>query len=94
VVDEILVCSPQGDVIYEWQCPDASGRIALLEFLSQKSRQFNPALAFGLFDRLEVLSAQGRVVAQLQADCGVFVRTSKTRAASGEEPMVLRMVES
>ncbi len=76
-VDEILICSPQGDVIYEWQCQDASGRINLLEFLSQKSRQFNPALGFGSFDRLEVLTPQAKAVAQLQADCGVFVRTSK-----------------
>ncbi len=80
-VDEILVCSPQGDVIYEWQCPDASGRINFLEFLSQKSRQFSPALGFGAFDRLEVLGPQIKVVAQLQADCGVFVRTSKVAPA-------------
>ncbi len=80
-VDEVLICSPQGDVIYEWQCPDASGRINFLEFLSQKSRQFSPALGFGAFDRLEVLGPQVKVVAQLQADCGVFVRTSKTAPA-------------
>ena len=80
-VDEVLICSPQGDVIYEWQCPDASGRINFLEFLSQKSRQFSPALGFGAFDRLEVLGPQVKVVAQLQADCGVFVRTSKAAPA-------------
>ena len=80
-VDEILVCSPQGDVIYEWQCQDAGGRINFLEFISQKSRQFSPALGFGVFDRLEVLGPQVKVVAQLQADCGVFVRTSKVATA-------------
>lgn len=83
-VDEMLICSPQGDVIYEWQCPDASGRINFLEFLSQKSRQFSPALGFGAFDRLEVLTPQAKVVAQLQADCGVFVRTSKVEPATAE----------
>lgn len=76
-VDEILICSPQGDVIYEWQCQEAAGRINFLEFLSQKTRQFSPVLGFGAFDRLEVLTPQAKVVAQLQPDCGVFVRTSK-----------------
>lgn len=76
-VDEVLLCSPQGDVIYEWQCKDPTGRINFLEFLSQKRRQFGPALGFGAFDRLEILTSQMKVVAQLQADCGVYVRTSK-----------------
>lgn len=86
-VDEMLICSPQGDVIYEWQCPDAGGRINFLEFLSQKSRQFSPALGFGAFDRLEVLTPQAKVVAQLQADCGVFVRTSKFEPTTADEEL-------
>lgn len=86
-VDEMLICSPQGDVIYEWQCPDAGGRINFLEFLSQKSRQFSPALGFGAFDRLEVLTPQAKVVAQLQADCGVFVRTSKLEPTTADEEL-------
>jgi CheY-like chemotaxis protein len=86
-VDEMLICSPQGDVIYEWQCPDASGCINFLEFLSQKSRQFSPALGFGAFDRLEVLTPQAKVVAQLQADCGVFVRTSKLEPTTADEEL-------
>jgi hypothetical protein len=83
----MLICSPQGDVIYEWQCPDAGGRINFLEFLSQKSRQFSPALGFGAFDRLEVLTPQAKVVAQLQADCGVFVRTSKLEPTTADEEL-------
>lgn len=89
-VDELLICSPQGDVIYEWQCSDAGGRISFLEFLSQKSRQFSPALGFGAFDRLEVLTPQAKVVAQLQPDCGVFLRTSNPPTvdqAAGPEPL-------
>lgn len=90
LVDEILLCSPQGDVIYEWQCTDPGGRIQFLEFLSQKRRQFSPALGFGAFDRLEILTPQAKAVAQLQTDCGVFVRTSKAPPAgspSVSEPL-------
>lgn len=94
-VDEILICSPEGEVIYEWQCQDASGRINFLEFLSQKSRQFGAALEFGAFDRLEVLTPQSKVVAQLQADCGVFVRSSPLPPpTSAEERPSLRLAVS
>ncbi|HAV63422.1 MAG TPA: hypothetical protein DCY13_13780 [Verrucomicrobiales bacterium] len=89
-VDEILVCSPQGEVIYEWQCREADRRIDLLEFLSQKSRQFPASLKMGRLDRLEILTAQAKVVAQLQPDCGVFIRTSKGVPAE-EAPIQLRM---
>ena len=35
-IDEVLICSTQGDVLYEWQCADANARIRFLQFLSQK----------------------------------------------------------
>ena len=38
-IDEVLICSTQGDVLYEWQCADANARIRFLQFLSQKSWQ-------------------------------------------------------
>lgn len=91
VVDEMLICSPQGEVIYEWQCREAAGRIGFLEFLSQKSRQFPASLGFGRLDRLEVLTPQARVVAQLQPDCGVFVRCSKGTSPDESALPTLRM---
>jgi len=76
-VDEIVVCSPQGDVIYEWQSVDTENRIGFLEFLSKKSQQMGSGLNFGKFERLEILTAKSKIVAQLQPDCGTLVRTSK-----------------
>jgi len=76
-VDEIVVCSPQGDVIYEWQSVDTEKRIGFLEFLSQKSQQIGSVLNFGRFDRLEILTTKSKIVAQIQPDCGVLIRTSK-----------------
>ena len=34
-------------------------------------------LNFGIFDRLEILTAKSKIVAQLQPDCGVLIRTSR-----------------
>lgn len=85
-VDEIVVCSPEGDVIYEWQSVDTEKRIGFLEFLSKKSQQMGSGLNFGKFDRLEVLTVKSKIVAQLQPDCGVLIRTSRQEASDDGLP--------
>jgi CheY-like chemotaxis protein len=79
-VDEVVVCSARGEVLYEWQCPNIIDRISFLEFLSQKSLQLGEGLNLGSFDRLEMESDRQRVLAQVKPDRGVFVRV--TRSAS------------
>jgi len=73
---EMIVCSVQGDVIYEWQCPDSSARVNFLEFLSQKARQIGVGLSFGTFERFEIMSPRSRVVAQVQGEHAIIVRTN------------------
>lgn len=75
-IDEVLVCSAQGDVLYEWQCREVNNRISFLEFLSQKARQLGQGLPLGDFERLEVQEADARVIAQIQADRALLVRSS------------------
>jgi CheY-like chemotaxis protein len=72
-IDEMLVASPQGDVLYEWQCRQATERIRFLEFVSQRAQQLGQGLPLGPFDRLEIESAQTRAITQIQADRTVFV---------------------
>ena len=76
-IDEVLVCSAQGDVLYEWQCRNSELWINFLEFVSQKSRQLGQGLALGRFDRLEILGPNSRIVAQIGSSRGVIVRSSK-----------------
>jgi CheY-like chemotaxis protein len=76
-IDEVLICSKQGEVLYEWQCPDANARIRFLQFLSQKSWQLRQGLPIGHFQRLEVEGTGGaRIVTQINSDRGLFVRSS------------------
>jgi CheY-like chemotaxis protein len=75
-VEEFLVCSTQGDVLYEWQCPNSNARIDFLEVLSQKARQLAQGLPLGHFERMESSERRGRVVAQIEADRGLFLRAS------------------
>ena len=76
-VDEVLICTGQGDVLYEYKCVDANARINLLEFLSQRSRQLAQVLSAGELDRMEFEGTKGRMVAQFQNGCGIMVRASR-----------------
>lgn len=76
-VEEFLICSEQGDVLFEHQCPDTTGRVSVLEFVSQRTRQLAQALPLGRFERLEFTAAAGRAVVQLRSGCGVLVRVSR-----------------
>jgi CheY-like chemotaxis protein len=86
-IAEILVSSPQGDVLYQWQCDDANARINFLEFLSQKARQLSSGLPMGPFERLEVQGSKSRMITQLENDHAIFVRTNLTpQPSAGYNP--------
>ncbi len=76
-VDEVLICSEQGEVLFEHQCSDANGRINLLEFISQRSRQITQSLAAGQLQRAEFEGTKGKMLIQIQNGCGVMVRVSR-----------------
>ena len=75
-VEEMLVCSLQGEVLHEWKCANPNNRVGLLEFISQKARQLAQGLPLGDFDRVEISGHKTRAVAQIQDDRALFVRTS------------------
>jgi CheY-like chemotaxis protein len=75
-VEEFVVCSAQGDVLYEWQCAGIEMRVKLFDFLARQAAQFSQAFPLGNFDRLEIVGPQGRVVTQIHSDRRLFVRTA------------------
>src|SRR5207247_9071057 len=60
-IDEVLICSSHGDVLYEWQCADANARIRFLQFLSQKSGHLRQGLPVGHFQHLEIEGSSNRL---------------------------------
>lgn len=74
-VEELVICSPQGEVFHEWNCSNTTARVGLLEVIGQKARQLAHRLPLGTFDRLEVNGDCGRVIAQVHSDRAVFLRT-------------------
>ena len=73
-IEEVLICSGEGEVLYEWQCFNTDERVNFLEVISQKSRQLAQGLELGQFDRLELETPQARLIAQVRNDRGILVR--------------------
>jgi hypothetical protein len=84
-VEEVLICSLQGEVLHEWQCPNTTGRVSFLEFISQKARQLTQHLPLGAFDRLEANAPEGRVIAQIQPERALYLRVSHVRGNADAE---------
>ena len=75
-IDEFLICTEQGEVLYEWQCPQTSARISLLEFISKKSQSFDNGLPLGPFERIEIEAPKSRTVVKVMANKGILMRAS------------------
>ncbi|MBA4149964.1 MAG: response regulator [Verrucomicrobia bacterium] len=81
-ITEMAVFSLKGAVLYEWQCPDVELRKRILEFVTEKSTQLAQNMHCGRLDLLEMQSGKNRMVAQLQADAGIYVAISGNPANS------------
>jgi CheY-like chemotaxis protein len=77
-VTETLVCSAQGDPIFQWQCTDVLDRVALLQNIAQQAALLSQALPLGKFERLEIRQPDRRTVALFGQDRLVFVSVINT----------------
>jgi CheY-like chemotaxis protein len=79
-IEEIVLCSGAGEVLYEWDTKSLALRLRLLEQIEQQAAQLSSLAPVGRFDRLEIMTADGRIVCQVQPDRRLFVRSAGTRA--------------
>ena len=82
-IDEVLICSAQGEVLYEWQCRNPDSWIRFFEFVSQKAQRLAQGLVLGEFNRLVIQNPDSRAVVLISADRGVLVHT---RTAPPQNP--------
>ncbi len=75
-IEEMLVCTNQNEVLYEWRCPQTDLRLRCLDLLRHKAQQAVRRLTLGSTNRFDFQSTQGRVVVRLQGDTTIFVRSS------------------
>lgn len=76
-VDEVLVCSAQGEVLYEWQCANTDLWVNFFEFVSQRGQRLAQVLPLGEFNRLEIQSGGVRAVVIIANERGVLVKTRR-----------------
>jgi CheY-like chemotaxis protein len=79
-IEEVVLCSGAGEVLYEWESKSLELRLRLLEQIEQQATQLSSLAPLGRFDRLEIMTADGRIVCQVQPDRRLFVRTAGTTA--------------
>ncbi len=81
-IEEILLGSNAGNVLYEWGCKRVDGRLKLMEQIEQQAREVSEAVKVGVFDRLEIITPRGRVVCQVQPQRRIFVRSTRGKKQS------------
>lgn len=81
-IEEVALCSGSGEVLYEWECRPLEGRLKLLEHVEQEAAQLSKLITLGRFDRLEIVTAEARMICHLQPDRRLFVRSTTANAAA------------
>jgi predicted regulator of Ras-like GTPase activity (Roadblock/LC7/MglB family) len=78
-IEEILLCSGDGQVFCEWPSAEAGGRAALFDPIFKFSESLAQTLSLGRVARLEVETTKGRIILLLQPNRRLFVRSSANR---------------
>jgi len=76
-IEEVLLCSGAAEVLYEWQCQSLQKRMHLLAQIEYQAGLLTNLAPLGRFDRLELLTSEGRIVCQIQPDRRLVVRSRK-----------------
>ncbi len=74
-IEEVVLCSGAGEVLYEWQTKSLENRLRLLEHVEEQATQVNSVVRVGRFDRLEMLTPEGRMVCQVLPGWRLLVRS-------------------
>ncbi len=81
-IEEIVLCSGAGEVLHDWEVQSLELRLRLMEQIEEEATQISGIASVGRFDRLEILTPEGRIVCQVQPDRRLFVRSSGTSSGS------------
>jgi CheY-like chemotaxis protein len=78
LVEEMLICSAKGDVLYQWQCAETDLRIEWVRFLTTKGGEMTHETNLGKLDRVEIIGSKTRMVTQVNRDWSMLVRSSNS----------------
>jgi CheY-like chemotaxis protein len=75
-LEETVVCSRGGEMLFDASPDDASSRVTWLQSIENLSSKMGSILALGNFDRVETQLAEGRAISIVRAGKLVFVRVA------------------
>jgi CheY-like chemotaxis protein len=86
-IEEMLVCNPQNEVLYEWRCTRTDGRFRLLDVLRNRTEQILSALPLGPANRIEFQAADARLTVRWKEEISLLIRSnSKQRLRTSNVP--------
>jgi CheY-like chemotaxis protein len=74
-VEEVVLCSGTGEVLYDWQCKSLERRLNLIGQIEEQAAQLANVAPVGRLERVEILTDAGRLICQIQPDRKLFVRS-------------------
>jgi len=75
-IEEVVLCSGAGEVLYDWQCKSLERRLSLLTHVEEQAVQLSHVAPVGRLERLEIITPEDRMVCQILPDRRLFVRST------------------
>jgi hypothetical protein len=75
-VEEALLCSSAGEVLYQWKCESLEARLELFKKLEQQAMEASKVTPSGRFHRVSMDTGASRLLIQIQPTFKLLVRTA------------------
>jgi CheY-like chemotaxis protein len=86
-IEEMLVCSHQNEVLYDWRCAQTEVRFRLFDAIRTKTEQITQVLPIGHTSRIEFQANEGRVVVRCHTEAMLLIRSNhKERPCASTVP--------
>jgi hypothetical protein len=75
-IEEALLCSNAGEVLYQWKCESLEARLDLFRKVEQQAMEASKGMPSGRFHRVSMDTGSSRVVVQIQPTFKLLVRSA------------------
>jgi hypothetical protein len=82
-IEEALLCSSTGEVLYQWKCESIEDRLDLFKQIEQQAMIASKGMPAGRFHRVSMDAGDSRVLIQIQPTYKLLVRSALPAATNG-----------
>ena len=75
-IEEALLCSSAGEVLYQWKCESLEARLDLFRKLEQQAMEASKGTPSGRFHRVSIDTGASRLLVQIQPTFKLLVRSA------------------